>query len=62
MDEPKKEESLAEELRLLGDSLFQFGRTAFEKSRAFSIDAMRKARSSVDKAREDLEKSGKGSA
>jgi hypothetical protein len=59
MTESDKKETVAEELRLLGESLFALGRTAFEKSRRLSIDSMRKARTAVDNVRDDLEKTDK---
>jgi hypothetical protein len=52
------EGNLAEEMRLFGDELFKLGKSAFNKGRAFSIDALRRARQTVEKAREELEKSG----
>jgi len=61
MDQPedRNEGKIADELRLLGESLFQFGKIAFSKGRAFSIDALRKARATVEKAAEELEKTGR---
>ena len=58
-DKERNEGKIADEMRLLGESLFQLGRIAFSKGRAFSIDALRKARAAVEKAAEDLEKTGK---
>jgi hypothetical protein len=55
----RPEGKIADELRLLGDSLFQLGKIAFNKSRAFSLDALRRARAAVEKAAEELEKTGK---
>jgi len=61
MDHPEdpNEGGIADEMRRLGDSLFQLGKIAFSKGRAFSIDALRKTRAAVEKAAEDLEKTGK---
>jgi hypothetical protein len=58
-DKERNEGKIADEMRLLGESLFQLGRIAFSKGRAFSIDALRKARAAVEKAAEELEKTGK---
>jgi hypothetical protein len=57
--EDRNDGKIADEMRLLGESLFQLGRIAFSKGRAFSIDALRKARAAVEKAAEELEKTGK---
>jgi hypothetical protein len=57
--EDRPEGKIADEMRLLGESLFQLGRIAFSKGRAFSLDALRRARATVEKAAEDLEKTGK---
>ncbi|HWC65404.1 MAG TPA: hypothetical protein VG777_04915 [Thermoanaerobaculia bacterium] len=61
MDQPedRTDGKIADEMRLLGDSLFQLGKIAFSRGRAFSIDALRKARAAVEKAAEELEKTGK---
>ena len=57
--EDRGEGRIADEMRLLGDALFQLGKIAFSKGKAFSIDALRKTRAAVEKAAEDLEKAGK---
>jgi len=57
--EEPPEGRIADELRLLGDSLFQLGKIAFSKGRAFSLEALRRARANVEKAAEELEKAGK---
>ncbi len=61
MDKPEDrgEGKIADEMRLLGDSLFQLGKIALSKGRAFSIDALRKTRAAVEKAAEELEKAGR---
>jgi hypothetical protein len=57
--EDPPEGKIADEMRLLGESLFQLGKIAFTKGRAFSLDALRRARAAVDKASEELDKTGK---
>ncbi len=57
--EDPPEGKIADELRLLGESLFQLGKIAFTKGRAFSLDALRRARATVDKAADELDKTGK---
>jgi len=57
--EDPREGKIADELRLLGESLFQLGKIAFTKGRAFSLDALRRARAAVDKATDELDKTGK---
>lgn len=57
--ENRGEGKIADEMRLLGESLFHLGKIAFNKSRAFSLDALRRTRAAVEKAAEELEKAGK---
>jgi hypothetical protein len=57
--EDQPEGKIADELRLLGESLFQLGRIAFTRGRAFSLDTLRRTRAAVEKAAEELEKTGK---
>jgi len=62
MDEEREnrgEGKIADEMRLLGDSLFQLGKIAFSRGRAFSLEALRRTRAAVEKAAEELEKTGK---
>jgi hypothetical protein len=62
MDEEREnrgEGKIADEMRLLGDSLFHLGKLAFSKGRAFSLEALRRTRAAVEKAAEELEKTGK---
>lgn len=57
--EDRPEGKIADELRMLGDSLFQLGKLAFAKGRVLSLDALRRARAAVEKAAEELDKAGK---
>jgi len=57
--EDRSEGKIADELRMLGDSLFQLGKIAFAKGRVLSLDALRRARAAVEKATEELDKTGK---
>ena len=59
MTDPKDEGKLTDEMRQLGDSIFQLGRTAFQKGRVLSIGALKRARQTIDSARDELEKAGK---
>lgn len=60
VEEPKPgrepDTAVAEELRVLGQSLAALGRSAFRGGRVLSVELLRAVRGVVDRARQEIER------